>query len=182
MTRGWRVCTCIFTRWDVVQRCPSACSPAGSNTQRPVETCSHRRVMDPHQQGATGQTGPEGAGGVYYRKNTFLLLFCASATPASGKLKELQLDIWEVLMLSSHPGSWDVCGRWSKNDCKSQWIQQKWPQSPPAPSLPLQGYSLHHGAINRRMKSRPVQWLWWLSHRNRRFLVTETCTCTVNAT
>lgn len=64
-------------------------------------------------------------------KNTFLLVFYASATPASGKWKELQLDIWEVLILSSHCGSWDVCGRWSKNGCKSQWIQQKWPQCPP---------------------------------------------------
>lgn len=55
--------------------------------------------MEAPQHGATGQTGPEGAGGVYYSRNTFLLLFCASATPASGKLKELQLDIWEVLLL-----------------------------------------------------------------------------------
>lgn len=84
---------------------PPRLHPAGPDLQtrrtveRPAETCSHRQVMEPHQLGATGQTGPEGAAGVYYRKNTFLLVFCASATPASGKLKELQLDIWEVLML-----------------------------------------------------------------------------------
>lgn len=132
------VCVCVFIRSGTVQRCLFACTPAASDLQtrrpvlRPVETCSHRQVMEPHQHGATGQTGPEGAGGVYYRKNTFLLVFCASATSASGKLKELQLDIWEVLILSPHCGSGDECGRWSKNDSKSQWIQQKWPQCPPA--------------------------------------------------
>lgn len=69
---------CILIRSDIrsdmVQRCPSACTPAASDlrtrrtAQRPVETCSHRQVMEPHQHGAAGHTGPEGAGGDYYRK------------------------------------------------------------------------------------------------------------------
>lgn len=91
-------------------------------------------------------------------KSTFLLVFCASAIPASGKLKERQLDIWEVLTLGSQCGAWDVCGRWSKNDCKSQWIQQKWPQCttiPPPPTPPVRVIAFIDGAINRRAKSRP---------------------------
>lgn len=130
MTRGWRVCAWIFIRSDMVQRCPSACTPA--------EQCGGLwRLAHIGRWWNRTSTAPQGKlvqreqEAFITGKNTFLLVFCASATSASGKLKELQLDIWEVLIVSSHRGSWDVCGRWSKNDCKSQWIQQKWPQCPP---------------------------------------------------
>lgn len=71
MVLSGQICTQAHAGPKMPPRAPAASSlQTHRAAQKPVESCSHRQVMEQHQHGAAGQTGGGvgGAGGVYYRE------------------------------------------------------------------------------------------------------------------
>lgn len=173
---------CIFIRSDIrsdmVQRCPSACTPRPENTQNSAEaggglltspgdgTAPARRRRAHWSRGSRRRLLQEKIRFCWFSAHQQLLRAanerscsltfgrCLYSAPTAAPETYVADEVKMAVKVSE----------FSRND-----------RSAPPPPPPRQGYSLHDGAINRRMKSASVQSLWWLSYR--KFLITETCTC-----